>query len=223
MDKNSVCLNYGVFLNYPYDDAYLGFSDAIHFAVVASNRLPVCATDLSLPDTPRLSVVERLVEQCRYSVHDLSRVTGEGEGNYARLNMALELGMAMQRRFDDRHHYAICISTKHVLDLVASDLKGSDPICYNESASGLCLQVHAWLANYHPDTRTFNHMSKDELCGYFDEYRTLLMKRGSLDHCERQLLMFELTEAKGVTEWLSHAVSNDMFRSLYRRVKLGLQ
>jgi hypothetical protein len=35
----------------------------------------------------------------KYSIHDLSRCTGEGAENFARLNMPLEPGIAMARQF----------------------------------------------------------------------------------------------------------------------------
>ena len=44
-----------VFLNYPFDDAFLRLADALSFAVVAGGLLPVCAYDLTAPDRCSIS------------------------------------------------------------------------------------------------------------------------------------------------------------------------
>src|SRR5438876_10674071 len=49
---------------------------------------------------PRFSRILRMIAQCKSSIHDLSRSTGEGGDNLARFNMPLELGMAAAFRFE---------------------------------------------------------------------------------------------------------------------------
>lgn len=72
--------DYQVFLNYPYDAEFRSYSEALSFAVIASGLIPVAAVDLTLPDRPRLQTLVQAISACRFSVHDLSRSAGEGEG-----------------------------------------------------------------------------------------------------------------------------------------------
>lgn len=84
-----------VFLNYPYDEEYQPFADALAFSVVAAGLVPVTAQELSSPDRPRLEIIFEAIQNCRYSLHDLSRSRGDGAENFARMNMSLELGMGL--------------------------------------------------------------------------------------------------------------------------------
>jgi hypothetical protein len=70
-------------------------SAAPNFAVVAAGQLPVCALDLTAPDKPRFDMLIEAISCCYYSVHDLSRAKGEGTENFARMNMPLEMGLAL--------------------------------------------------------------------------------------------------------------------------------
>lgn len=59
-------------------------------------------------------MANRAIFNCKYSIHDLSRCTGEGSDNFARFNMPLELGMAMARRFmDPDHDWLVLIPREH--------------------------------------------------------------------------------------------------------------
>src|SRR3954466_15261665 len=87
--------NFQVFLNFPFDQEFAPLADAMNFAVVAAGLLPVCAYDLTAPDRPRLEMLVEAICQCSYSIHDLSRPYGEGDANFARMNMPVEMGMAL--------------------------------------------------------------------------------------------------------------------------------
>ena len=87
--------DFQVFLNYPYDERFEPFARAMHFAVIAGGLIPVCAWDFTSPDKPRLELLVEAIVNCSFSVHDLSRGKGEGPESYARMNMPLEMGMAL--------------------------------------------------------------------------------------------------------------------------------
>ena len=84
-----------VFLNYPFDPDFASVAEALNFAVVAAGLIPVCALDLSAPDRPRLDMLIEAISSCHYSAHDLSPAKGEGEQNFARMNMPIEMGLAL--------------------------------------------------------------------------------------------------------------------------------
>src|SRR5437764_12848115 len=87
-----------VFINCPFDATYAPLFDAIVFATVSCGFIPRSALESGTVSEPRLNRVVRALSSCRYSIHDLSRCTGEVTENFARFNMPLELGMAMALR-----------------------------------------------------------------------------------------------------------------------------
>ena len=91
----------------------------------------------------------RALTGSKYSIHDLSRCTGEGSDNIARFNMPLELGMAMARRFMDpasEHDWLVLVPNGHSYVRFVSDLAAYDPATHDGSVSGVVVAVMSWLA-----------------------------------------------------------------------------
>ena len=132
-----------VFLNYPFDDDFVPYSDALHFGTIAANLIPVCLFDQSTQDTPRILNLFNAIRYSRYSVHDLSRIKGEGKENFSRHNCPIELGMAFFHKSSQptSHYVAFCVDTPYDYQAAASDLAGLDPLVYEceESLACLCL------------------------------------------------------------------------------------
>jgi hypothetical protein len=85
----------------------------------------------------------------RYSIHDLSRCTGEGDENFVRFNMPLELGIAMARRFAGpapEHDWLVLVPKGHAYLRFISDLAAYDPATHDGSVESVTVAVIAWLA-----------------------------------------------------------------------------
>lgn len=98
---------------------------------------------------PRLARITRAIFNSRYSIHDLSRCTGEGNENFARFNMPLELGMAMARRFMDpasEHDWLVLVPKGHAYLRFVSDLAAYDPATHDGSIASIVVAVMAWLS-----------------------------------------------------------------------------
>ena len=78
--------------------------------------MPRSAIESGTVAEPRLARVTRALFSFRYSIHDLSRATGEGSEDLARFNMPLELGMAMARRFKnpEEHDWLLLVPKGHI-------------------------------------------------------------------------------------------------------------
>lgn len=85
--------NKNVFINCPYDDAYLPLLKALIYTIKACGFNPRIALERFNSAEVRLEKIKQLIEESCYSVHDLSRIKAATAGEYFRLNMALELGM----------------------------------------------------------------------------------------------------------------------------------
>jgi hypothetical protein len=144
---------YQVFLNYPFDQAYLPFAEALSFGVAAAGMVPVTALDLTVPDTGRLEMLVKAITSCHYSAHDLSRCRGEGPDNLTRMNMPIEMGMAMFHALSTQradHRCAFFVPNNYAYQQYASDLSGLDPLRYGEDPASLLAVVYEWLRDVGP-------------------------------------------------------------------------
>jgi hypothetical protein len=138
-----------VFINCPFDAEYSALFEAIVFAAVCCGFVPRSALESGTVSEPRLVRIIRAVSNCKYSIHDLSRCTGEGSDNFARFNMPLELGMAMALRFMDpsnEHDWLVLVPRGHAYLRFVSDLAAYDPGTHDGSIPSVVVAVMSWLA-----------------------------------------------------------------------------
>jgi hypothetical protein len=197
-----------VFLNYPFESAFEPFAEAMHFAVVASNLIPQCAKDFTSPDQPRLETLVEAILGCHYSIHDFSLIKGEGPMNYARMNMSIEMGMALfhalqtQRR---SHRCAFFVVAPYEYQIAASDLAGLDPISYTDPESML-LKAYEWFRDTIRSPLTSPRTGAD-IKAIFQQYRTRKThivgseKDGHLSHAEFQELIFQVCSENNLWDW----------------------
>jgi hypothetical protein len=211
-----------VFLNYPYDDEFELLSHAMHFAVVAARLLPVCGKDLSAPDRPRLEMLVDAIFHTHYSVHDFSKGSGEGENNFARFNMPIEMGMALFHTFRtqrEAHRCAFFVPAPHDYKAFASDLAGLDTRCYENDDVLLVAHVYEWLRSVVKE-QLFNQQPTIEVKEKYKQFKILLDKVKGSDknnhptHDEAQELMFKICSECGWWEWRTTKVGKSEFPSI---------
>jgi hypothetical protein len=145
-----VSINYNseicVFINCPFDDAYLPLFNATVFATVCCGLIPVCSLAISDPSISRLDKLLALISKAKYSIHDLCRCHGQGDENFARLNMPLELGISIGLSSASKHYPVADTSMNNKWFLLVpnkihekayqrfiSDLQGCDPVSHGET------------------------------------------------------------------------------------------
>lgn len=137
-----------VFINCPFDAEYAVLFDVIVFATVCCGFTPRCALESGDVAEPRLSRITRAVFSSKYSIHDLSRCKGEGDENFGRFNMPLELGIAMACRFAnplEEHDWLVLVPSGHAYLRFMSDLAGYDPVTHDGSVPRVVGAVMRWL------------------------------------------------------------------------------
>lgn len=82
-----------VFINCPFDKDYEPILQAILFCVVYLGFEPRTATESNDSGSIRLNKICDIIENSKYSVHDLSRCQAKKKGEHFRLNMPFELGV----------------------------------------------------------------------------------------------------------------------------------
>jgi hypothetical protein len=82
-----------VFINCPFDPSYLSLLRPLLFTIIYLGFNPRIASESSDSLEQRIEKILRLIKECQYSIHDLSRIKSEKEKEFYRLNMPFELGM----------------------------------------------------------------------------------------------------------------------------------
>jgi hypothetical protein len=138
-----------VFLNCPLDHRYRPIFNAIVFAVYDLGFVARCSLEDDAGDF-RLSKIERMIEECRLGIHDLSAVALDTITSLPRFNMPLELGLFLGcRRFGPRNQ-----SKKRTLILdreqyryrqFISDISGQDIRAHGGDPENAIREVRDWL------------------------------------------------------------------------------
>jgi len=139
-----------LFINCPFDSDFRDLLLAIVFSVAAHGFVPRSARETEGTAEPRIARILQTLADSKYSIHDLSRFSGEGEDNIARFNMPLELGMAAALRFERvgtgrPHNWLVLVPEGHVYQRFISDLAGFDPGKHTQSPASVIREVSAWL------------------------------------------------------------------------------
>ena len=153
MPKDNAASGYAtnVFINCPFDVEFEPLFHAIVFAVIQCGYTVRCALEADDTGATRIDRIYRLIEECRFGVHDISRIEHDMINNLPRFNMPFELGLFLgARRFGARPH-----RDKHCLVLEAdryryqkylSDIAGQDIRQHDNEPAKAVGAVRDWLA-----------------------------------------------------------------------------
>lgn len=127
------------FLNIPYDRRY----ESLYLAFIAGlsgfGLVPRATVEIPTSDR-RLDRIVKLIRDCRYSFHDLSRVQLDRvRPSTPRFNMPFELGLAVDLALsaNSKHEWFVFESKAHRLQKSLSDLNGTDPHIHDGTAHGV--------------------------------------------------------------------------------------
>jgi hypothetical protein len=139
-----------VFVNCPFDAEYQPLFRAIIFTIYRCGYYPVSALSEDDSTVNRLSKIERLIEACKYGVHDLSR-TELNQYMLPRFNMPFELGIffgAKKFGIDKQKDKAAIIFDKEPFRYQSfiSDLNGVDIKAHSSEVDSVIEHLRNWLA-----------------------------------------------------------------------------
>ena len=141
-----------VFINCPFDWEYKPLFEAIVFAVLSCGFQPRCALEIDDSSEVRIDRIFKIIAECKYGIHDISRTQVTSASGLPRFNMPLELGMflAAKRFGTGKQRRKVCL----VLDTIPyryqqfiSDIAGQDIQVHNNSAREAITVVRNWLRN----------------------------------------------------------------------------
>lgn len=139
-----------VFINCPFDDEYKLLLRPMLFTLVYVGLFPRLASEASDSLEQRIEKILRLIKECKYSIHDLSRLRSEKAKEFARLNMPFELGLDYGCRRIARNHLRtkrglIFEKKRYDIQKALSDLNGVDIKCHNNKPTQTVQALQHWL------------------------------------------------------------------------------
>ena len=140
-----------VFINCPFDEAYLPFFDRIIFTVIDCGFAARSALEVSNSAESRIDRIVSIIRESKYSIHDLSRTGLDKDTRLPRFNMPFELGVCVgAKRFGDNEQQGkdilILDSKKFRYQKYISDLNGYDPKYHQNKKGKVFGVVRSWLA-----------------------------------------------------------------------------
>ncbi len=140
----------GVFINCPFDSEYKPLFEAIVFAVLSSSFQPRCALEIDDSSQVRIDKIFKIIAECKYGIHDISRTEVTSASGLPRFNMPLELGMflAAKRFGSSKQRQKVCLvldSMPYRYQQFISDIAGQDIQVHNNSAKEAITVVRNWL------------------------------------------------------------------------------
>lgn len=139
-----------VFINCPFDDEYKSLFYAIVFAVNDLGFQVKCAKDESNAGKSRIEKIQDLIAECKFSIHDLSRVDLDPVNNLPHFNMPFELGLDLGcRRYGKSYHQGKVVlvleTERYRYQKYISDLAGCDAVAHHDSDEEVIDHVRNWL------------------------------------------------------------------------------
>jgi hypothetical protein len=147
-----------IFVNCPFDADYQVFFRAIVFVVVRSGFRPRCALETDDSSENRFEKICKIIQECRYGVHDISRTELDRGSGLPRFNMPLELGLYLgARRFGVRtQKLKRCIifdKERYRFQQYISDISGQDIHSHRENVGALIQELAGWLRDQSQDQK----------------------------------------------------------------------
>ena len=141
-----------VFINCPFDFKYKKILNAILFTLVYCDLEPKIAAGSLDSLELRLPKIQKLINESRYSIRDISRMRASKKGDYARFNMPFELGFDYGFRiFGGKKalkNKSLIFSTKRYNYARAlSDLAGIDIRAHKDDPELTLRELRNWIRN----------------------------------------------------------------------------
>ena len=138
-----------VFINCPFDDTYLLLLRAIVFTVYRCGFYPTSAMSEDNALDNRIDKIARIIEKCRYGIHDISRTEPNSAG-WPRFNMPFELGVFYgARRYGPKSQKTknalILERVRYSYQQFLSDINGVDIRAHENDLHTMIRHVRNWL------------------------------------------------------------------------------
>jgi hypothetical protein len=180
-----------VFINCPFSSDYQVNFQAIVFTVVRSGFKPRCARESDDGGEIRLDKICKIILECPYSVHDISKTEPDAKSKLPRFNMPFELGLYLgAKRFGDGAHRSkrtlIFDRELYRYQSYISDIAGQDIHSHRQQLGRMIQELANWLRDFGKDPKVPGGKA---IAAEFRRFRTDLARIAA----EKQLELSDLT------------------------------
>jgi len=140
-----------VFVNCPFDKGYKPMFDAIVFAITDLGFVARSAREDDDAGEFRLAKIQRIIEECKFGVHDISAVKLDRKSKLPRFNMPLELGLFLgcKRYGGQRQRYKVSLifdADPYRYQIFISDIAGQDIHSHEGDVKSAIRELRTWLS-----------------------------------------------------------------------------
>ena len=139
-----------VFINCPFDKEYLILRDALLFAIFDCGFIPRCALEEDDSGNVRFNKIQKIIAECRFGVHDISRTELDDQTQTPRFNMPLELGVFLGAKHfgNKRQKGKVCLvldREQYRYQAFISDIAGHDIRSHGNKPEKVITHIRDWL------------------------------------------------------------------------------
>lgn len=141
-----------LFINCPFDNDYFFLLKPLLFTTIYCGLKPKISETRNSADV-RLEEIKQLIQQSRYSIHDLSRIEPLTTGDLPRFNMPFELGIDVGcKTYGDRtdKKYLILEKLPYRYKEILSDISGQDIKSHNNEPRMIVQSIRNWFRSIFP-------------------------------------------------------------------------
>lgn len=142
--------NDNVFINCPFDSTYKSLFDVMVFTVHDCGFIARCALEEEDASQVRIDKIYSIIADCRYGIHDISRIELDNDSGFPRFNMPLELGIFLgAKKFgieeQGRKKCLVLDKEPYRYQQFISDIAGQDIYAHNNTPEEIVKRVRDWL------------------------------------------------------------------------------
>jgi hypothetical protein len=139
-----------VFINCPFDDQYQPLLRALIFTILDCGLTPRISSEEVDSGRVRFEKIRGLIRDCRFSIHDISRIEPLHPEDLPRFNMPFELGLDLGCKLYGSRRFAtkqclILERERYRYQRVLSDISGNDIRAHGGDSQTLVSEVRKWL------------------------------------------------------------------------------
>lgn len=147
-----------VFINCPFSPDYRNHFQAIVFTVIRSGFIPRCSAEDDDAGEVRIEKIYRIIGECCYGIHDISKTEPDAGSGLPRFNMPFELGLFLgARKFGgraQRRKKTLIFDTEpYRYKAFLSDISGQDIHGHGGKIERLIEDIASWLRDEAHDAK----------------------------------------------------------------------
>ena len=138
--------DHNVFINCPFDRSYKRIFDAVVFAVFDCGFVARSALEITNTAEVRFTKIARIIDECRFGYHDISRTQLSRPSRLPRFNMPFELGLflGIARNSGDKN-CVVVDREQYRYQQFLSDIAGQDIKAHNNDPQTVVGVIRNWL------------------------------------------------------------------------------